>query len=338
MNYIGSKLSLLPFLEESIMKVIDGDCLTFCDLFAGTGAVGAHFKTKGFSIIANDLQYYSFVLNNHYIKNHTPLKFERLDEVKNPTPESVCKYLNGLHPEKGFIYNNYAGDSGRLYFSDTNAAKCDTIRKKIEEWHKNGKINDREYYFLLTSLLEQIDKRANVASVYGAFLKRLKPSAQNAFNMIPAKLLINDQEHQVFNSDANKLIREIEMDVLYLDPPYNERQYASNYHLLETIAKYDAPEIHGKTGLRDYSAQKSDYCTRARARAAFADLVQNAKAKYIFLSYNNEGILTSDDIREIMSRRGRYGFFTKEHNRFKADSARDYSTNKTIEYLHWCII
>jgi len=334
-NYIGSKHSLLNFLESGIKKVTDNNGHTFCDLFAGTGAVGRHFKKRGYSIIANDLQYYGFVLNKHYIENHRPLKFANLKEIPNANADNVCKYLSGLKPRKGFIYKNYAGNSGRLYFSDENAKKCDAIRLKIEEWHKVNLITDGEYYFLITTLLEQIDKHANTASVYGAFLKKLKTSAQKVFDMIPAQLLINEQEHQVYNKDANQLIREIETDILYLDPPYNERQYASNYHMLETIAKYDNPKITGKTGLRDYSKQKSNYCRRNDVRNAFIDLIKNAKAKYIFLSYNNEGLLSLDDIREIMSSRGEYGFFTQEYNRFKADSNRDYSAKKTTEYLHW---
>ena len=335
MNYIGSKHSLLDFLESGV-KIITGDkCRTFCDLFAGTGAVGRHFKELGFSIIANDWQYYGFVLNKHYIENHSPLEFLNLDEVSEPTMNSVCEYLSSLLPQFGFIYRNYASDSGRLYFTDENAAKCDAIRSKIEEWRTKNKITDGEYYFLITTLLEQIDRHANTASVYGAFLKKLKTSAQKVFNMVPAKLLVNNQNHKVYNKDANELIREIEMDILYLDPPYNERQYAGNYHLLETIARYDSPEIYGKTGMRDCSKQKSDYCRRANVKTAFADLIKNAKAKYIFLSYNNEGLLSMDDIRGIMSSRGGYGYFIKEYNRFKADSGRDYSADKTTEYLHW---
>ncbi|MDR2400579.1 MAG: DNA adenine methylase [Deferribacteraceae bacterium] len=335
MNYIGSKHSLLDFLERCIKKVAGNDRNRFCDLFAGTGAVGRHFKKLGFSVIANDLQYYAFVLNKHYVENHTRPEFINLDEVPDAAAESVCKYLSHLAPKKGFVFNNYAGGSGRLYFSDENAGKCDAVRGKIEEWHTENKITDGEYYFLLTTLLENIDRHANTASVYGAFLKKLKPSAQKVFDMNPADLLINNQEHKVFNRDANRLIREIETDILYLDPPYNERQYASNYHLLETIAKYDSPKINGKTGLRDYNEQKSDYCRRAKVCDAFADLIRNANAKYIFLSYNNEGLLPPDYIRKIMSSRGEYGFFTQEYNRFKADSDRIYSANRTTEYLHW---
>lgn len=163
---------------------------------------------------------------------------------------------------------------------------------------------------MIASLLEVVDKHANTASVYGAFLKKLKSSAQKTFDFTPAKLLINDQDHIVYNMDANKLIKQITSDILYLDPPYNERQYASNYHLLETIAKYDNPVIKGKTGLRDYKEQKSEYCSKSSVKKAFADLIQNAKCKYIFLSYNNEGLLSLEDIKEIMSKKGKYGFFT----------------------------
>lgn len=338
MNYIGSKLSLLEFLDSSIKSIVGNDaknCHIFCDLFAGTGAVGTYFKRKRkFKIIANDLQYYGYVLNRHYIGNHKELKFTSLG---GKTAEQVCEYLNNLPARQGFIFNNYAagGGNGRLYFTDENAGRCDAIRLQIENWRTDGKINDDEYYFLLTTLLENIDKVANTASVYGAFLKELKSSAQRQFAMTAAPLFINDIEHDVYNEDANHLVRKIETDILYLDPPYNERQYASNYHMLETIAKYDAPEIHGKTGLRNYTAQKSDYCSKANVRAAFSDLIKNAKAKYIFLSYNNEGLMSLNDVREIMGSRGDYGVFTQEYNRFKADKNREYSASKTTEYLHW---
>ncbi len=187
--------------------------------------------------------------------------------------------------------------------------------------------------------METIDKHANTASVYGAFLKQLKKTAQKAFVLKPAELIINDQEHQVFNEDINELVGKIEGDILYLDPPYNHRQYATNYHLLETITKYDNPKIHGKTGLREYESQKSLYCSRTKAKNAFRDLILKAKTRYIFLSYNNEGLMTVDDIKEIMSLRGKYGYFTKKYNRFKADrdENRDYKSNKTVEYLHYVV-
>jgi len=353
MNYIGSKLSLLEFLEESINKVVDKNCDTFCDLFAGTGIVGSYFKRKGYKIIANDIQYYSYVLNRHYIGNHRELKFAKLTkeipnlksiDIKNKK-NFVCNYLSDLKGVKGFIYKNYClGGSKnqiepRQYFSDENGMRCDAIRQKIEYWKEQNLISDDEYYFLITSLVESIDKYANTASVYGAFLKKLKKTAQNNLILKPAELIINDQDHEVFNEDINMVAEKIKGDILYLDPPYNQRQYATNYHMLETIAKYDNPEIHGKTGLREYQNQKSLYCSRTQVKKAFKDLILKARAKYIFLSYNNEGLMTLDDIQEIMSLRGKYGNFTKEYNRFKADKSenRNYTANKTVEYLHYVV-
>ncbi len=353
MNYIGSKLSLLKFLEESINKVVKDDCRVFCDLFAGTGIVGNYFKKKGYKIIANDIQYYSYVLNKHYIGNHKELKFlklvKKLPKLKKIKAENrkdfVCDYLENLKETKGFIYKNYClgGTKGkkeqRQYFSDSNGMRCDAIRQKIEEWKKERLINNNEYYYLLTSLIESVDKCANTASVYGAFLKKLKKSAQKSFILQPAELIINDQEHKVYNKDINVLVKEVKGDILYLDPPYNHRQYASNYHMLETIARYDNPDIKGKTGLRDYNEQKSLYCSRLQVKRAFKDLILKAKTKYIFLSYNNEGLMSLDDIKEIMSLRGKYGFFTKDYNRFKADKTenRNHKANRTIEYLHYVV-
>lgn len=351
MNYIGSKLSLLDFLEESINKVVDKNCSTFCDLFAGTGIVGRHFKKKGFKIIANDIQYYSYVLNRHYLGNHRVLNFYKLiKEIdgfhkieKEYRKDFVCNYLSNLKGIKGFVYKNYClggtinNKYQRQYFSDENGMLCDTIRQKIEDWNTKKIITDDEYYFLIASLVESIDKHANTASVYGAFLKQLKKSAQSKLTLKPAELIINDHDHEVLNKDVNEAINDISGDILYLDPPYNQRQYATNYHLLETIARYDNPDIFGKTGLRDYKKQKSNYCSRNKVKNSFKDIILNAKAKYIFLSYNNEGLMSLNDIKEIMSLRGKYGYFTKEYSRFKADKSenREFSAKKTLEYLHY---
>ena len=353
MNYIGSKLSLLEFLETSIKKVVNKDCNVFCDLFAGTGAVGSYFKKKGYKVIANDIQYYSFVLNKQYIENHQPLEFQKLIKILpklnnieiNERKNFVCDYLSNIKGVKGFIYKNYClggtkdKEFERQYFSDENGMRCDAIRIKTEKWKKENLITDKEYYFLLATLLETIDKKANTASVYGAFLKQLKKTAQMPFILKPADLIINDQEHEVFNEDINKLVGKIEGDILYLDPPYNQRQYATNYHLLETIAKYDGPKIYGKTGLREYEDQKSLYCSRKEVKKSFKDLILKSKQKYIFLSYNNEGLMKLSDIKEIMSLRGKYGYFTQEYSRFKADKteSRNHKADKTMEYLHYVI-
>ena len=234
----------------------------------------------------------------------------------------------------GFIYKHYClgGNGKRQYFSDENGKRIDTMRTAIENWKENGRISDNLYYFLLCSLLECADKVANTASVYGAYLKNLKKTAQKKLVLVPADYELNENEHQVFNKDANELIKEIEGDILYLDPPYNARQYGANYHMLNTIAEYKPFVPSGKTGLRQYS--RSKYCSASFVKDEFDSLLKNAKFKYIFLSYNNEGLMPVDDIKAIMSKYGKYDLAQTNYQRFKADSNRLNKANSTVEYLH----
>jgi adenine-specific DNA-methyltransferase len=329
MNYIGSKYKLAGFIENTIRSVAGNNLSKkiFCDLFAGTGIVGRTFKASTKKIIANDFEYYSYVLNKNYIENHVDI----------PDKQEYIDKLNRLSLiDTGFVYKNYClgGGSGRQYFSDNNGKKIDTIRQRIEQWKKTSKINDNLYYFLLTSLLESADKLANTASVYGAYLKHLKRSAQKELLLEPAEFEINDNTHEVFNEDSNALIKRIKGDILYLDPPYNARQYGANYHLLNTISRYDNFVPNGKTGLRKY--QKSDWCSRSKVENTFEDLLKNTKFKYVFLSYNNEGLMPMEKIRKIMSRYGHYDLATTDYQRFKADKDdnRNHKANKTEEFVH----
>ena len=342
MNYIGSKYSLIEFLETSIDKTLKlynetrRPCeMVFADLFAGTGVVGGSFKKQGYSIIANDIQYYSYVITKHILENDGNLDKERCRQL--------IAELNDLDGEEGFIYKNYSfgGTEGqefrRMYFSDYNAKKCDAIRIAIENWLQQGKINEHEYFFLLSSLLNSIDKYANTASVYGAYLKKLKKSALKEMELTALPVTHGTAECKVYNEDISELIKNISGDILYLDPPYNARQYCSNYHLLETIARYDNPKIKGKTGLRDYGNQKSVFCIKSKVAGAFNELIKNAKFKYIFLSYNNEGLMSFETIEKIMKKYGKYRVYMQQYRRFKADNARDCKSDSTVEYLH-CLV
>jgi len=339
-NYIGSKKTILNFIEESIFDFIETkDNMIFCDIFAGTGIVGNRFKELSFNVIANDIQYYSYILNKHFIANNKNIKFRRLKNDEGIT--NVFAYLNSLNDYKGFIYNNYTlhgtrnNEFQRNYFTEENAIKIDSIRKKIEFWYENKKIMKKEYYYLLSCLIEASDKVANTASVYEAFLKERKTSALKGIEMIPLSVLINSKtKNKVYNIDCNKLIYKISGDILYMDPPYNARKYNTNYHILETIAMGDSPVIKGKTGIRYDEKKTSKYNKKNEASQALEDIIKNAKFKYIFLSYNNEGIIDIRDIEKIMKKYGKYKRYEKNHRRYKADNTREYLTDSTIEYLH----
>lgn len=327
MNYIGSKYKLSNFISESVLKTVGNDlsAKTFCDLFAGTGIVGRNFKKDVKKVISNDMEYYSFVLNKNYIENHEPLDFY-----------SYIEELNKLDGKEGFVFNEYSenGKANRMYFSENNGKKIDAIRQKIENWKNEKSINEKIYFFLLASLLESADKIANTASVYGAYLKQMKKSAQKNLILEPAIFQINENHHEVFNEDSNLLIKKIEGDILYLDPPYNAREYGANYHLLNTIARYDSFEPKGKTGLRDYA--KSNFCKRGKVENSFEELIKNSNFQYIFLSYNNEGLMPPPIIQKILSKYGKYDLFSTDYQRFKADKTenRNHIANSTTEYLH----
>ncbi len=183
MNYIGSKYKLSKFIKSEVRNVV-GEIKdkVFCDLFAGTGAIGRVFKTEAKKVIANDIEFYSYVLNQNYIGNHEKLSYQQYIDELNDTPLV-----------EGFVYKNYCigGGNERQYFSDENGKKIDAVRQKIEDWKMKKEINENLYYFLLASLLEKADAVANTASVYGAFLKHLKKSAQKSLDIKPALFEIN---------------------------------------------------------------------------------------------------------------------------------------------------
>jgi adenine-specific DNA-methyltransferase len=343
-NYIGSKHSLLPFINEITVKVLSGEEKIFCDLFAGTGAVGRHFKRKGFQVIANDIQYYAYVLNKAYLEINQAPRFTTLRKVygaeiarhrkpfADPVRE-VMRFVNTLCGKAGFIFHNYSPAGNRFYYTPENAEKADTIRVAIENWRAEGIINKQEYFYILCALLEAIDQVANTASVYGAYLKTFKNSAKRELLLKPLELVNHVKGCKAYHKDANQLVKKIKCDVLYLDPPYNHRQYGANYHVLETIAAYDNPQLRGVTGMRDYS--RSPYCQKKTAKEAMKKVIEQSCARHILVSYNDEGILSLEEVQDLLRLRGEPKIFQTDYNRFKADNNREYKRHETIEYLHY---
>ncbi len=214
--------------------------------------------------------------------------------------------------------------------------KIDAIRLHIERLFQCSEINEDFYILLLATLLKAVDKIANTASVYCAYLKTLKNSATKPLQLVPFRRASSPiaLNYKIFNEDSSELVTQIKGDILYLDPPYNGREYGSYYHLLNTIALYDTDfEPRGKAGLRSYNTSK--FCLKSEVENAMFELLRNSNFQHVFLSYSNEGFLSHQVIAEIMSSLGVYQCSTVEYNRFK--SQKDLVIGKTVEYLHHLI-
>lgn len=352
MRYIGRKTNLLPYIEDVVWKNTSQKGI-FCDLFAGTHSVAAHFKKLGFQIVSNDLLYLGYVFGRALIQSNelpTLSKLTYLPDTRAPglidgmdTYLKVLNYLNRLDSvSDGFIFNTYCpggeNEFNRQYLSDENGQKIDAIRRQIEVWRRDNLVTDHEYYILLLSLLEAVSKVTNISGTYGAYLKDWDTRTYNKLSLEPILPIPSDKEHTVYREDANRLIERIECDILYIDPPYNSRQYITNYHLLETIARYDNPCVYGKTGLRSHSkAEKSAYCSQAECLRAFAALISRAKAKHIIVSYNSEGIMSESEIRDVLSEKGRLPkLIPIDYRRFKSNSSGESGNGQTVqEYLFY---
>lgn len=318
LGYIGSKFALLGFIYDKAKTEVG--CLsdkTFCDIFAGAGSVGNFFKDKVNKIVSNDMEYYSYVINRNLIQNYRKIYFD-FDE------------LNKIEGVEGFIYHNYSLAGNRKYFTENNAKKIDAVRQNIEKYR-----NDEDlYFFLLASLLDNVDKIANTTAVYNAYLKKFKSSALSDIIIRPYFFKETpNKDNIVYQEDSNELIRRISGDILYLDPPYNHRQYGANYHILNTIAKYEEFIPRGVTGLPEY--EKSAYCKKNDAKDCLEDLINYSDFEFIFLSYNNEGIIKKEEIEEMFLKYGEYKLFSKEHRRYRSGNWKQ-DTSTTIEYLHFC--
>lgn len=307
MRFIGNKTNLLNDIAQVIKENCDGTEKVFCDIFSGTVSVARFFKNR-YKIISNDLLYFSYILQKGTIENNEIPSFKKLEDRLNI--HDVFDYLENIDIKQEkfnkFIYENYSPNKKceRMYLTPENALRIDFIRNKIEEWRNKELINKNEYYYLLAALIEGVPFVSNITGTYGAYLKQWDKRAFKKFEMIRLNVIDNNVKNQCYNKNSNDLIQEISGDILYLDPPYNERQYLPNYHLLETIARYDNPEIKGKTGIRVYNSEKSNYCIKNKVYSEMEELIKNAKFKHIIVSYNQDGLLSKNDIETILKKYG----------------------------------
>jgi len=288
---------------EKINSVIEKnqiDGVVFCDLFSGSGCVGDFFKDK-FSIISNDYLYCSTIIAKAKLQNTEIPKFLNFKKEYNVDPFNYFNNKQYIYSEQFFITNNYSPKGNRKYFTEKNAIKIDGIRIELEDLYKELIITEKEYNFLLASLIESVMGISNTTGTYEAYLKAWDSRALKTFQITPLEFKKADEIKSsiVYNKDSNEIMRKIKGDVLYIDPPYTVTDYNSAYHLLESIARYDYPNVSGITGRREYNNEKSKYTRKDQALRNFEDLFRQAQFTHILISYSTQGLVSIDELTEL---------------------------------------
>lgn len=321
-RYLGNKHKLLGFIEEIVAKKC-GSVASVCDIFAGTGVVGASLNHPDTKVIANDLLYANYVCLQAFLGTTADIRKQLAEQIQ---------HLNSLSSTDE---NYFAEHFGGTYFTHENARKIGAIREEIEKIASS----QVEKYSLLCSLLYAVDKVANTVGHYDAFRKQLDM-------LHPLNLLVPDVDYatnsnnKIYRQDAGQLVKEASCDVLYLDPPYNSRQYCDAYHLLENLAEWKKPAVAGVGKKMDRTHLKSDYCLNG-ASEAFADLVNNANCNHILLSYNNTGDskdgrsnarIKDDEILQILDAKGTVEVFEQEYKAFTTGKSNGDNNAERIFY------
>jgi adenine-specific DNA-methyltransferase len=338
MRYIGNKTRLLGFIRHVLRaRGIRGG--TAVDPFSGTASVARDFKRLGFAVIASDIMEYAHVLARAGVEV----------VAEPPQLRKLMRELNRLPASPSFITRAFSApligpaQGARMYYTTENAARIDAIRTRLHEWRQAGEIDDDTYFMLLAALIQASDRVANTTGVYAAFVKSWQPNARRALELKRQRMVPGNGCHAQ-RADAVALVSELEpFDLLYLDPPYNARQYAGYYHLPELIALgwFDGePQLRGKTGLLPDRDKRSDWSRSRRSEAALEALLANARCRHIVMSYNAEGLIAESSIERLMKQYGlrdTYRKYRKRYRRYRSDSDgenRKYAGDYVSEFLY----
>lgn len=352
LNYIGSKYQLLEWLTN-YMKEKTGfanfEKKTVADLFAGTGVVSHHFRLQGATVYSNDAELYSAVIAHAFTRSvYTERVRQVIAEMNAHAAAALAAAALAAPP--GFVTRHYSPYEGneRMFFTVENARRIDAVRAMLESVSAAdaaGLTHD-EYQFILASIIISADAVSNVPAVYGCYLKNFKAKATKPFVIMPIHTVTSASAsasaafHADVIADPAFLATTLPpADIAYLDPPYNERQYSKNYFPLNIIAKTPAalntePPLKGKTGIPT-DCFLSSFCRKgAAAETAFDTLIRGLRAKWIFLSYNSESIVTKEKMMEILSRYGTVSVTEREYKRFKSF---EYNEDKAINEYLFCL-
>lgn len=333
MRYIGNKTRLLPF----ILRVLKSKGLTsgsVHDAFAGTASVGRALKAHGWQVHSSDLLLSSYVFQRAYV----------VACAADRSLPRLAKELSALPPREGFITRHFSPAGERMYFSPENAGRIDAAREELEAWRQHGDVGEDTYYILLAAIIEGADRVANTAGVYASFMKRWQPNSRRRFEVIPEKPAPGDEAATAHLLDATVAAKMIgEVDLIYIDPPYNSRQYVAYYHIPEIIARgwfENGPAVRGKVGLLAGREGRSDWSHGRRVRKLFSGLLEATKARHALVSFNSEGHLPPAVLLGLLAEAavdGEVVHFKQGYRRYRADServGRHYHLDRAVEHLY----
>lgn len=348
-RYIGSKTKVLDEVIKRIHELVPNNA-NVVDLMSGTGVVSFALRKEGFKVTSVDLMTYSFhhakvalFLSNPPKFNKALSFFEKYFKDGENNYERVLFALNSAEPRNGYFWREFSpsgspnNDSNpRKYFSSDNAKKIDGVRYWIKKLRQEQKINDLEHSLLLHDLIMATNDIANISGTYGHYLAQLTGRANDTFWLKPTKFVFkkNSKGHKALKGYAEKLAGSLTCELCYIDPPYMKRQYAANYHILETLAREDNPPSIGISGLRPWRDQYSDFCTKTKIRNAFNEIFTTMKCKKFLISYSEDGLLKIKDLIDFFSNYGNVDVKTFINKRFKSnDSGREKDLKEYLIYI-----
>ncbi|MEM7165662.1 MAG: DNA adenine methylase [Planctomycetota bacterium] len=317
MRYLGNKTALLDRISQSAAQIgFTGG--TVCDLFAGSAVVGRHFRAAGNRVLANDLMESSYVFQQVFLEIAGVPEFAELREQVDLPPaatpfDRVVRHLEQeVEPVTGLLTRQYSPGAGgeRRYFTADNAARLDGMLAAVRSWREAGWLQSTEQALVIAALLNGADRVANISGTYGAYLKKWQTNAEQPLRLIVPEFVagpVGRAHHQ----DAFAWLPEVTADLLYLDPPYNHRQYPANYHLMEIIARIPVEadlaafegSIYGKTGLVPWQGKRSRLCSGRGSECAdaFRELLQSTSIPRLVVSYSEEGIISRAEFDDILA-------------------------------------
>jgi len=302
-RYIGSKSRLIEQITAYIGHPNEG--AFFVDAFCGTGVVAEAAADLGWNVRINDSLHSAVISAGARLTSQEQVGFKKLGGYAN----AIAK-LNAAKPKQSFIWREYSPASldscgiERRYFTQENAARIDAMRALIADWREAGTIDKAEEWLLIADLFGALNRVANIAGTFGCFLSKWTSQSQEKLAMRCRELKPKGVRVEATVGDVFDVANDVQ-DLVYLDPPYTKRQYASYYHILETVALGDEPEVEGVAGLRPWKDRASDFCYKTRALKTLSRLVHGLKSQKVLLSYSSEGHICMQDMKAELSKIGK---------------------------------